>query len=369
MFAALSSATWEGGLYDDLISLHLDPAEEEGRAGAMVPYDNSTFSACRSGAGDGVYGVFAGRDDGDTIVAVATVFANGYDANVERTPESYAASTKSPESSPVVRDATGLRARATMTSATRVICDEPNTAHVIGVSADGEHFGYPVHVSGDGQRDGHVHHDRGDTPTSFRAGGVAFAPNGDLVYSEIAESRTEQLHVGAEVFGPFDDLFPFETSPEDKRFHIARSGGKDSIVGDGVTRAPHDKIADAPGALAVDGRLAYAALDGDTTRVYFGDREVGVHRGLHVTLLCVSRDGEHVAVCAGGRRERRRLLGGAQRSASWLSPKIGIFAASGFPRRASCIGASSRSWSLGGDAFRRLRPTPWSSTPKATSSP
>lgn len=66
--------SWDMNIYDDLICNHLDPAEAKGHAGAFVPFGNSAFSACKSGAGDGVYPVFVGRDAAASVVAVVTIF-------------------------------------------------------------------------------------------------------------------------------------------------------------------------------------------------------------------------------------------------------------------------------------------------------
>jgi hypothetical protein len=64
----------EGSIYDDLISNHLDPAEDKGHAGAFVPFERQRFSACRSGGGDGVYPVYVGKDARGHVVAVVTTF-------------------------------------------------------------------------------------------------------------------------------------------------------------------------------------------------------------------------------------------------------------------------------------------------------
>ena len=74
VFARVDKHVWPISIYDDLISNHLDPAETEGHAGAFVPYEDTKFSACRSGWGDGVYPVYAGADASGTIVAVVTTF-------------------------------------------------------------------------------------------------------------------------------------------------------------------------------------------------------------------------------------------------------------------------------------------------------
>jgi hypothetical protein len=74
VFARVDAHQWPISIYDDLICDHLDPAEDEGHAGAFVPYEETKFSACRSGSGDGVYPVFAGSDAGGAIVAVVTTF-------------------------------------------------------------------------------------------------------------------------------------------------------------------------------------------------------------------------------------------------------------------------------------------------------
>jgi len=74
VFDRIDKHTFEVSIYDDLICNHLDPAEEEGHAGAFVPFEEAKFSACRSGYGDGVYAVFEGRDASGTVVAVVTTF-------------------------------------------------------------------------------------------------------------------------------------------------------------------------------------------------------------------------------------------------------------------------------------------------------
>lgn len=61
-------------IYDDLICDHLDVAEEAGHAGAFCPFEESKFSSCRSGHGDGGYPVFAGTDGSGKVVAVVTTF-------------------------------------------------------------------------------------------------------------------------------------------------------------------------------------------------------------------------------------------------------------------------------------------------------
>jgi hypothetical protein len=74
VFGRVDDHRWPVSLYDDLISKHLDPAEERGHAGAFVPYEEAKFSACRSGHGDGVYPVYVGRDAKGAVVAVLTTF-------------------------------------------------------------------------------------------------------------------------------------------------------------------------------------------------------------------------------------------------------------------------------------------------------
>lgn len=71
---ALDGHRWEASIYDDLISRYLDPAEREGRAGALVPFQDAAFSACRSGQGDGWYGVFVGRDAQGEVAVIVTGF-------------------------------------------------------------------------------------------------------------------------------------------------------------------------------------------------------------------------------------------------------------------------------------------------------
>jgi hypothetical protein len=74
VFMRVDKHVWPISIYDDLISNHLDPAEAEGHAGAFVPYEETKFSACRSGGGDGVYPVFAGHDANGDVVVVVTTF-------------------------------------------------------------------------------------------------------------------------------------------------------------------------------------------------------------------------------------------------------------------------------------------------------
>ena len=74
VFARVDKHVWPISIYDDLICNHLDPAEREGHAGAFVPYEETKFSACRSGYGDGVYPVYEGRDAKGNVVAVVTTF-------------------------------------------------------------------------------------------------------------------------------------------------------------------------------------------------------------------------------------------------------------------------------------------------------
>ncbi len=74
VFARVDKHVWPVSIYDDLICNHLDPAEREGHAGAFVPFEETKFSACRSGDGDGVYPVYAGSDASGTVVAVVTTF-------------------------------------------------------------------------------------------------------------------------------------------------------------------------------------------------------------------------------------------------------------------------------------------------------
>lgn len=74
VFARVDKHVWPISIYDDLISKHLDPKEAEGHAGAFVPFEETKFSACRSGYGDGVYPVFAGTDASGAIVMVVTTF-------------------------------------------------------------------------------------------------------------------------------------------------------------------------------------------------------------------------------------------------------------------------------------------------------
>jgi hypothetical protein len=74
VFTRVDKHVWPISIYDDLICNHLDPAEREGHAGAFVPYEETKFSACRSGYGDGVYPVYEGRDANGTVVAVVTTF-------------------------------------------------------------------------------------------------------------------------------------------------------------------------------------------------------------------------------------------------------------------------------------------------------
>ena len=70
----LDKQTWEISSYDDLISLHLEPREDEGHAGALIPFQGNAFSACRSGYGDGVYAVHVGRNREGRVAAIVTVF-------------------------------------------------------------------------------------------------------------------------------------------------------------------------------------------------------------------------------------------------------------------------------------------------------
>lgn len=61
-------------IYDDLISRHLDPAERKGHAGALVPFQDLAFSACRSGWGDGEYPVWVGHDEDDRVAVIVAIF-------------------------------------------------------------------------------------------------------------------------------------------------------------------------------------------------------------------------------------------------------------------------------------------------------
>lgn len=74
LYDAVDGHEFEQSLYDDLISKHLDPAERLGRAGALVPFAEGSFSACRSGWGDGWYPVHVGRDAGGEVVVIVTTF-------------------------------------------------------------------------------------------------------------------------------------------------------------------------------------------------------------------------------------------------------------------------------------------------------
>lgn len=74
LFARVEKHPWQISIYDDLICEHLDPAEAQGHAGALVPFEELKFSACASGSGDGVYPVFAGTDAGGAVVVVVTTF-------------------------------------------------------------------------------------------------------------------------------------------------------------------------------------------------------------------------------------------------------------------------------------------------------
>jgi hypothetical protein len=74
LFERVSNHDWKISIYDDLICNHLDPAERQGHAGAMVPFEAAQFSACKSGYGDGVYPVHVGRDAAGAVVAVVTTF-------------------------------------------------------------------------------------------------------------------------------------------------------------------------------------------------------------------------------------------------------------------------------------------------------
>ena len=69
----LDATDFETSIYDDLISLHLDPAEQLGRSGALVPFEGGAFSACGSGWGDGMYPVHLGLGgDGEPVVVITT---------------------------------------------------------------------------------------------------------------------------------------------------------------------------------------------------------------------------------------------------------------------------------------------------------
>ncbi len=74
LLSVLDATPFEMSIYDDLISQHLDPAEREGRAGAIVPFQEAAFSACRSGWGDGLYPVHVGRDALGEVVVIVTTF-------------------------------------------------------------------------------------------------------------------------------------------------------------------------------------------------------------------------------------------------------------------------------------------------------
>lgn len=74
LLAKLERQDFPTSIYDDLIQRHLDPAEDEGRAGAMVPFDGGAFAACRSGHGDGFYSVWVGRDTAGKVAVVVTEF-------------------------------------------------------------------------------------------------------------------------------------------------------------------------------------------------------------------------------------------------------------------------------------------------------
>lgn len=69
-----SNFDFDCSIYDDLISEHLEPAEDKGAAGVLIPFEGGAFSACRSGFGDGVYPVLVGRDASERVVAVVTTF-------------------------------------------------------------------------------------------------------------------------------------------------------------------------------------------------------------------------------------------------------------------------------------------------------
>lgn len=73
LFDQVDAHDFDVSIYDDLISRHLEPAEREGHAGTLIPFDGATFSACRSGWGDGIYPVHVGRGvDGGVEVIVTT---------------------------------------------------------------------------------------------------------------------------------------------------------------------------------------------------------------------------------------------------------------------------------------------------------
>ena len=74
---------FETSIYDDLIALHLDPAEDAGQAGAMVPFDGGGFATCRSGHGDGIYAVYVGTDPRGAAAVVVTEFIGPDDEDLE----------------------------------------------------------------------------------------------------------------------------------------------------------------------------------------------------------------------------------------------------------------------------------------------
>jgi len=75
----LDREDFETSIYDDLISLHLDPAERLGHAGALVPFAEGAFSVCGSGWGDGLYPVHVGRGGDGEVVVVVTTFLDDED--------------------------------------------------------------------------------------------------------------------------------------------------------------------------------------------------------------------------------------------------------------------------------------------------
>lgn len=81
--AKLEAHDFASSIYDDLISKHLDPAEAQGHAGAMVPFEGSGFAACASGYGDGTYGVYVGIDPRGGVAVVVTEFIGPDDEDLE----------------------------------------------------------------------------------------------------------------------------------------------------------------------------------------------------------------------------------------------------------------------------------------------
>lgn len=69
-----STFDFPSDIYNDLIDGVLYPKDAPETSMTMVPFEGGTFSACRSGGGDGVYPVFVGRDAKGEIVAVITTF-------------------------------------------------------------------------------------------------------------------------------------------------------------------------------------------------------------------------------------------------------------------------------------------------------